>query len=110
MEDRRRRRAKRLGEEEEKEKAEGEPRPRRGVKKKGTKPRPPVTPGSPWPEGLTRNRVLGAVGLAAGGTILMGTFLHHLTASESAWHPAICCSDLFAMTLCGAALYLLIKG
>jgi hypothetical protein len=110
VEDRRRRRAESLPEDEENERAEDEtPRPRRRVKKKGAKPRPRVAAGSPWPEGLTRDRVLGGVGLAAGGTILMGTVLHHLTASETAWHPAVCCSDLFALTLCGAALYLLIK-
>jgi len=87
-----------------------EPRPRRGPKKKGARRRPPPAGESPWPEGLTRNRVLGAVGVAVGGTILLGTLLHHLTASESAWHYAVCCGDLFALALCGAGLYFLIKG
>lgn len=84
------------------------PRPRRGTRKKGTKRRPPPADDSPWPEGLTRTRVLGAVGVTAGGTILLGTLLYHLTAS--AWPFAACCGDLFGLALCGTGLYFLIKG
>jgi hypothetical protein len=87
---------------------EEEPRPRRRPRKKGTKRRPPPADDSPWPEGLTRTRVLGAVGVTAGGTILLGTLLHHLTAS--AWPFAACCGDLFGLALCGTGLYFLIRG
>jgi hypothetical protein len=88
------------------ERDEDEPRPRHRPKKK--RRRRPLDP-SPWPEGLTRNRALGAAGTIVGGMILMGTCLHHLTAATGAWHVAACCGDLFALALVGVGLYFLVK-
>jgi hypothetical protein len=104
------RRKKRASDRGEDDGEQDEPRPRRGPRKKGARRRSPPADRSPWPEGLTRNRALGALGMAVGGTILLGTLLHHLTASQSAWHYAVCCGDLFALALCGAGLFFLIKG
>jgi hypothetical protein len=64
-----------------------------------------------WTEGLTRNRVLGGLGVCVSGFVLLGLLLHHLTASsEAAWHKAVCCGDVFALALLGVGLYFAIRG
>ena len=79
-------------------------------KRRKSKRRRPYHPQTPRPEGLTRNRILGGVGTGMGGMILLGTVLHHLTASQNAWHYAVCCADVFALAMLGVGLYFLIKG
>jgi hypothetical protein len=59
---------------------------------------------------LTRNRILGGIGTGMGGMILLGTLAHHLTASQNAWHPGVCCGDIFALALLGVGIFYLIRG
>jgi hypothetical protein len=90
---------------------EAERRRRRRAAKRRREKRRSDEPARPqWLANLTRNRVIGAVALAVGGPMLLGTVLHHLTATASAWHGAVCCGDLFALGLCGVGVYLLVKG
>ncbi len=84
---------------------------RRRPKRDDLYDRPPYRPRPRRAEEVwTRNRILGGVGAATGGLILIGTLAHHLTASETAWHYGACCGDLFGLTLFGAGLFFLIRG
>jgi hypothetical protein len=92
--------------------AEEAQRRRRGraAKKRREKRHSEEAPRPQWPPNLTRNRISGAVALAVGGPMLLGTVLHHLTATASAWHGAVCCGDLISLGLCSVGVYLLVKG
>jgi hypothetical protein len=93
------------------EEEEEEERPRRKEKRRGkTEYRTPYHAQKPRPEGLTRNRLMGGVGTTMGGVILIGTLAHHLTAAQNAWHPGVCCADIFALALFGVGLFFLIRG
>jgi hypothetical protein len=65
---------------------------------------------APRPVELTRNRILGGAGAGLGGLILLGTVVHHLTGGTSAWHPGVCCGDVFALALLGVGVFYLIRG
>jgi len=93
------------------EKDEEDERPRRRRSKKSTaEPRTPYYAQPARKLDLTRNRIMGGIGVLLGGFILLGTLAHHVTASAEAWHKAVCCGDLFALVLFGVGLYYLIKG
>ncbi|HKI38691.1 MAG TPA: hypothetical protein VKA46_42980 [Gemmataceae bacterium] len=96
-------------EEEEEDEEDRRPRPR--SRKKGPDYRKPYyAQAARAPEGLTRNRIMGGVGVGLGGMILLGTLMHHVAGSETAWHKAVCCGDVFALVLFGAGLFYLIRG
>jgi phage FluMu protein Com len=92
------------------EEEEEEERPRRKSKRREREKRAREDTRKAWTEGLTRNRILGGIGAGMAGTILLGTIAHHLTASRNAWHPGICCGDVFALALLGVGLVFLIRG
>jgi hypothetical protein len=91
-----------------KKREDDESPPRRTPKKRANDRAPD---GPSWTELLTRNRVLGGIGVLVSGFILLGLVLHHVTASsEAAWHKAVCCGDVFALALLGVGLYFVIRG
>jgi hypothetical protein len=59
----------------------------------------------------TRDRVLGAAGVALGLCMLLGTCAHHALGKATGWHQVVCCGDLFALLMVGVGLYFLfLKG
>ena len=91
------------------EDADDRPR-RRRRKKKGSEPRTPYYAQPPRKFDLTRNRIMGGIGVLLGGFILLGTLAHHLAGSAEAWNQMVCCGDLFALALFGVGVHYVIKG